>query len=529
MPLNYRAILLSIALLTTALFQAPSALAEEDGPRLTLKEAIARGVAENLDLQVAALEVPKRREDVTAERAAFDPAIEAAARAGEARILTGAVLYSNDYQLLKEISTSAGIRKRFVTGMRGRVSLETYRLENNSRADALDPQYGTVLLLNLTQPLLKDFGTEVNTTGIRLSENAVRQGVFGYLDRVRQLAAEIERAYWSLAQAHFVLGYRLDSLHLAEELAAGNREKLDQGVISVTQVDQARTAVADREEAVLSARQRVETLSNVLMDLLEIRTGDPLADGILRTTPIPSANPDYPSMDDAVASALERRPDLRRARTALAAQDIRLAYFENQKLPRLDLNGTFGLNGLSGDDRPVRLFGGETTTGLDGDYLDAWDRMAAADGYQWEVDLRFSVPIGNRAAESRHARTRIGKQQLLLGLKRLEGGIETEVKNARVAVGRSLERVAVADRFERLAKKTLDQEMARLRQGLSDTFRILDQQDDLIMARIRKVAAVADFHRGMADLHRAMGTNLERFDIAAEVETEAFPALEGVN
>lgn len=525
MPLFFRAILLSVALLTTALFQTPSAVAEEGGPLLTLKEAIARGVAGNLDLQIAALEVPKRREDVTAERAAFDPAIEAAARAGEARILTGAVLYSSDYQLLKQISASAGIRKRFVTGTQGRVSLETYRLENNSLADALDPQYGTVLLLNLTQPLLKDFGTEVNTTGIRLSENAVRRGVFGYLDRARQLAAEIERTYWSLAQARFVLGYRLDALALARELTEGNREKLDRGMISVTQVDQARTAGADREEAVLSARQQVETLSNALKDLLEIRTGDPLAEGTLRTTPIPNADPDYPGMDEAAASALERRPDLRQARAALAAQDIRLAYFENQKLPRLDLNGSFGLNGLSGDDRPVRLFGGENTTGLDGDYLDAWDRMAAADGYQWEVDLRFSVPIGNRAAESRYARTRIGKQQLLLGLKRLEGGIETEVKNARVTVGRSLERVAVADRFERLAEGTLEQEMARLREGLSDTFRILDLQDDLVKARIRKVAAVADFHRGMADLYRAMGTNLERFDIAAEVETEAFPAL----
>jgi outer membrane protein TolC len=145
------------------------------------------------------------------------------------------------------------------------------------------------------------------------------------------------------------------------------------------------------------------------------------------------------------------------------------------------------------------------------------------------VDLRFSVPIGNRAAESRYARTRIGKQQLLLGLKRLEGGIETEVKNARVTVGRALERVAVAARFEHLAEGTLNQEMARLREGMSDTFRILDLQDDLVKARIRKVAAVADYHRGMSDLYRAMGANLERFDIAAEVETAAFPALDGVN
>jgi AcrR family transcriptional regulator len=84
-----------------------------------------------------------------------------------------------------------------------------------------------------------------------------------------------------------------------------------------------------------------------------------------------------------------------------------------------------------------------------------------------------------------------------------------------VTVKRSLERVGVAERFEGLAQTTLSQEMERLKEGLSDTFRILDFQDDVIGAHIRKTSALVDFNQGLANLFRAMGNNLERFDIVA--------------
>ncbi|MCB2184315.1 MAG: hypothetical protein KQH63_19990 [Desulfobulbaceae bacterium] len=51
----------------------------------------------------------------------------------------------------------------------------------------------------------------------------------------------------------------------------------------------------------------------------------------------------------------------------------------------------------------------------------------------------------------------------------------------------------MAQRFENLAQTALDQ-------GLSDTFRILGRQDDLIHAHIRKVNARTDFHKGLSQL-----------------------------
>jgi len=82
-------------------------------------------------------------------------------------------------------------------------------------------------------------------------------------------------------------------------------------------------------------------------------------------------------------------------------------------------------------------------------------------------------------------------------------------------VERSLERVGVAERFEGLAQTTLTQEMERLKEGLSDTFRILDFQDDVIGAHIRKTSALVDFNQGLTNLYRAMGINLKRYSIVA--------------
>lgn len=498
-----------------------------DRPRrvLQLRSAVARGVAENLDLRMAELEVPIRRKGVTAEEAVFDPRAEASVGVRKRKIPTGSVMFEDDYEKVEVQGAGVGVRKRFRTGTRGRLSWETRRMETNAVADALDPEYKSILVLNLTQPLLRGFGYDVNTTAVRISKNRVRQAAYEYLGRIQETARQVETAYLSLARALLVTAFRVESRKLARELLSGNQERLDQGVISVTEVQEAKTALASRNEKVIAARQRAETLSNRLKDLLEIRSGHPLAEATLATEPIPEADRmAFPVRDLALAKALEERPELKALRAALDSQEIRLAFLRNRKLPQLDLGATLGLNGLSGDGRPVHLFGSSRTSGLPGDYGESLTRMAEGDGYEWAVDLKFSYPLGNRAAGARYERGLLEKRQLLHRFKRLEGGIETQVKNALVTVERSLERVRVSQRFEALARKTLNEEMARLRRGLSNTFRILEYQDDLISARIRRVTALIDFHKGLADLHRAMGTNLERLDIVPGIDQSLMAA-----
>ena len=487
---------------------------------VSLRGAIARGIREHLSLQAAGLSVPIRRRAVTENRAAFDPALEAELGAAGGRELTGSMLYEDEYRESRELGASAGIRKRFRTGLSAGLTLETARRENNSTADALDPQYQDVAVLQLSQPLLRGFGRTVNTAGVRIAEERVRVAGYDYLTQAQAVAAAVERAYYELARAGAVLDYRIESRELARELMMGNRKKLERGVVSITEVEEARTAVAARDEEVIKARQAVEVASNRLKDLIEIRRNHPLYDESLSAGPIPDPERRFPDLGHALGMALASRPEIKALKAKADALDIRLAATKNGRLPRLDLVGTLSANGLSGDDRPVQLFGPPRTSGLSGDYGDALSRMAEGDGYGWSVDLRLTYPLGNRAAEARYDRSRMEKQQLVHRINRIEGAIETEVKNALVATRRSLERVRVAGEFEALARSTLDHEMKRLRRGLSNTFRILRYQTDVVAAGIRKVTAVVDCHLGLADLYQAMGTNLERHGIAIEVMSD---------
>ena len=101
-----------------------------------------------------------------------------------------------------------------------------------------------------------------------------------------------------------------------------------------------------------------------------------------------------------------------------------------------------------------------------------------------------------------------------MALKNLEDKIDLEIKIALDNIESSRDRIEVADRFVHLAKKTLSQEEQRMKKGLSDTFRILIFQNSLINAKIRKVRAMVDHQKALAQLYRAMGTNIQRYDMA---------------
>lgn len=497
-------------------------------PVLTLQRALEIGLSKNLDLKIEALNVPIGKKGTIAEDAVFDPEVDAAASAGTRRTPTGSTFSGDDFSLQRSYNEAilersyngeAGLSKKFRFGLDGRLSLQTARDSNNGVIEGLDPEYRSFMVLNLTQPLLRDFGTAANTADLRLAKTRLQQAVFGVLSRAQRLAANIETTYYEMAQFIELYGYRIESRELAERLLAGNREKFATGVIPITEVQEAETAVASRDEQVLAARQQLETVGNRLKDLLEINRNDPMSREFFRTQNLPQTDQPFPALEQALPVALINRPELEQQRLEIISRDIRLEFSRNQTLPRLDLDATVGVNGLSGDNQSLGLTNlGSRNNPQSGNYWDSVQRMGEGDGYEYFAGVRFSYPLGNRGSRARLQARDLEKKQALYGFKRLETSIETEVINGLITANRSLERIKVASRFEELADKTLSQEMERLKEGFSDTFRILDFQDKVIDARIRKLTALADFNRGLVELYLAMGTNLERLNIDYTVD-----------
>ena len=83
---------------------------------------------------------------------------------------------------------------------------------------------------------------------------------------------------------------------------------------------------------------------------------------------------------------------------------------------------------------------------------------------------------------------------------------------------RNGERFAIAERLQALADITLQQENRRLAEGLSDTFRVLTFQGNLIDARIERLSALIEYNKSLARYHQSVGTNLVRHGIVARIE-----------
>ena len=496
---------------------APAANLSEPGRIFPLQEALFRGLERNFDLQSERLNLPIGSEEVTAAAARFDAVADAAVSAAGERTPTAATSFDDIYAQSRRYEAAIGLGKEFPTGLDARLALESSRLSSNATAPGLDPEYRTFLILDFTQPLLRDFGSAVNSTDLRLADQRLLQARFGYLDQAQRLAEAIELAYFELARTHELLRLRIESRELARELLAGNRDKFEAGIVPITEVQEAETAIAARDEQVVVARQQLETADNRLKALLAIGHDDPFATVLLRTEPLPGTGQAWPPLETALAAALKERPDLERQRRELASRDIRLAFFQSQKLPRLDLEASLGVNGLAGEIAGAETPGARANRG---DYWHSLDQATSGDGYAWFAGLRFAYPLGNRAAVAGYRRAGHEKRQALYRLQGLENTVETEVRNALTAVERGFERVQVAERFQQLAAITLSQEMERLREGLTDTFRVLDFQDDVIEARVRQANALVDFNQGLSSLYRAMGANLQRRSILSPLEAK---------
>jgi len=481
---------------------------------LSLRSALVMGLQENFDLKIVRLDVEQAAAGVLGQKGRFDVVAELSGGQSEAEVPTASAFFPGETLEVETITGEFALAKQFDIGLQTRLSLRGERSEGSSSdflSDQLDPTYTASLVLDLTQPLLKDFGWDANLADLKVAQTRKQQAALAYLGRAEQLVAEIEAAYLELVQAEEELRYYTLSRDLARELLDGNERKLDAGLIPVSEVNEARSAVAGREESLLLAQQRVTLAHNALRDLLH---GTALSSTDSLEVSFPGKSDiAMPAIDAAIREGLKRRPDILQVRLESDIRQIELDYADNQLWPRLDLEGSFALNGLAGDDRGAG-------SPYAGDWNDALDGALEEDGKQWYAGLRVTMPLQNRAARAGYANARAADKQTLYLLQRVEIAAETAIRTAYATSELGKRRLDVAKRYAELAQVTLDQEDRRLAEGLSDTFRVLNFQNALIAARIREVSAKVDYHKALNNLHLAMGKNLERYEIVAALPRE---------
>ncbi len=468
--------------------------------QLSLKESIMLALENNLDVKVDKLNKDVRLTDIVFELAKFDPTLGANFNHGQRAFPLNSTIDPITFQEtqtpLSQVSAQdfgVDVQQRLKTGTDVRVGIDNTRTDLlffDGTTERIDPEYRNDFRFTIAQPLLRNFGVDINKTFINVARNNMAIEEHEFEDSLMLMVEEVTEAYWELVLSIELLKVEEEALRAAQSLFDNNRAQVKAGVLPSIEILVAEADVAAREEDVLIAGQSIEDREDELRRLLNL----PNVPLIEKLTVIPLDAPKMTTeqipLKEALETAFRMRPDIKQKRRDLTNRGLQVSHAKNQLLPDLSFQGGAGLFGFGGDH---------------GDNLDV---LGNTDSFHYEAGLVLSIPLGNRSAKSTYNKRRIEAETALLGLKNLELDVTLEVKKALRDVKTDIKRITVAQLATKLARRKTQEEKERFKEGLSTSHNVLEFQRDLAQAQGREIQAIIDFNKSLVNAQRILGTIL---------------------
>jgi outer membrane protein len=515
---------------TPTLATRRSATPEGTGTQLpvSLVQSVMLALQNSQELQVERLAPLIRAEEVRKEKGAFfTPRLSFEASTDRTQRPSGSVLAGAQVLESQNVDVNAGVSMRSITG--GIVSLDSRnkRLETNSLFQLFDPQYTAELALTLTHPLLKNFGIDFNSSRIKVAKNNAEISRQQLQVMVTNLVTEVQQTYWDLVLAANDLAARQRALDVAHHLERRTAELVDRGRLPALARLQAKTAVLEREIDVLSGENSFEDAQQRLKTLLGLHKVVP--DTILTLVPI-----DLPVLDITAVSAAEglknalgNRPELFQARLDQENRQLAATLARNQTLPEINVVGSIGLSGLSGNPTdtpfstliiggiPIGSFfpTGQSLSSFEGGYDQALSKMLSGDFVSYKLGVTIQVPLGNQSARSDLAKAKLEVERSKISLQTLEQKIALEVERVARGIQSQVKAIIGARSLRSLAERQLEMAQNGLELGVSSVTDVLEAQRNLILAQRDELRAIIEYNKALNLWEKVTGTALARFNI----------------
>ncbi len=479
---------------------------QEQRHSIALVDAVLQALERNLDISISRKTKESRISDIVGEQAKFDPTLSLNGQYNRAvqplnrPVFGGTTFNLTDIQTFdqRNHSLTVDVTQNLMTGANYDLNYSPSRSNVNQDVASgflYNPAYSGGLAFTFTQPLLRNFGADVNRTFIQVAQNNAKVEEQVFLDRVLTVIATVEQNFWELVFVNENLKVAESALKAAQELMATNKAKAKAGVMSIVDVLQAEAAVASRVEQVLVAEKAIRDQEDQFRRLLNPAEEELRQD--IRLTPLdkPSQTLEAISPEETIDMALERRPEILQAKKNFETADVNIKFAKNQMLPNLSFQGTSGMAGLGKD------AGDMVNRNFSGDY------------YNYGAGLVFSYQLGNRSATSQYNKRQLEGMNAKASLASVRQQVIVSVREAVRRVQTDFKRIETTRSARIMAEKQLQAERERLNVGLSTTRFVLDFQRDLATSQGNELRAVVDYNKSLSNLARNKGTTLERYSI----------------
>ena len=486
------------------------------GPRidLTLDEAVARALERNLDLAVQRLNPQVFDLNLAQQLAAYRPTFDTNFQNNSRTNPSSTQLDGGESVVSDTVILNSGVSQEVGWGGgRYQVNFNNNRSASTNFFTSFNPSYRSSVQASYTQPLLRGFRIDPIRQGIRVTRINRDIADIDLRQTVTNTVSAVRDAYWELVYATQTVAVQQQALELAEALVRDNEARVEIGTLAPIDVVQARSEAAARRQTLAQAEQALATAELVLKQLIVDGTGDEYWRATLNPIDLPTLSPAPIDLEATIRRALDERTDLERSRRQLDINEVNLSSMRNQRLPAVDLTGSYQLQGQGG----TRFFrsglGGAVLTEIPGGINDAFDQLVDLDYPVWTVQLNVSYPIGPSAADAAYARAQLQTRQVEAQLRQLELQVATEVTNAVLQIRAIARRIEAATAARELAEEQLAAEQSRFDAGLSTNFFVVQAQRDLSTAQDTELRAILDQQKALIELDRVQRTSLSQAGI----------------
>jgi outer membrane protein len=488
---------LSILLFPSA--HAQQAASSDVGIALTLGDCIRRALSRGFDMELQLHDVEIAKDDLPVARSAFHPVLSAGAGKGSTTLPSA--LDSLHRTRSDTLDTRVGISQQLRSGTVVDLSSDLNRLTSAPSLSDFNPSYSSGLALNLTQPLMRGFGT-INTIPIRAAELSLGIAEVGYRDRALDVIQSTEGAYYLLTGAREQVQVFRASMQLAETLLKEAEGRHRVGMATRLDRLQAQVGIANARLNLLQAEKTAQTSEDNLLALI----GQFALDQPLGPTVVDDTAPSRPAnVDESYAMALEAQPAYRNARTSLELTKLQLVLAKDDLKPSVNLGLSLD---LGGQDRSRNQ---------------AFEDVFESERSTWQAGLTVTYPLGRVGEKARYRQARTALSREELALHQLEQQILVSVREAVRNIETAQESVKIAALAANLSDQQRDAENKRFRAGLSTSRRVLEAQTDLERARVAELQAKLDLRVAWSALYRIEGSALQRYGIDLEEIRSAPP------
>ncbi len=507
---DMKKILVTLLLITACWLHAGS---DTDIKKITLQDAIAETLKNNLDLKIEVINSQNSEETLKQRGSIFIPNFNLSFSNSETNRPSSGSFDGADVSQNKRISLTMGLEKKFSLGGTVKVELDNSRNKSNSIYSTVNPTLYSTLTLSLNQPLLKGFGSFATKKDIYIATNNLKKSKYQLKSKIIDLIYSTEQAYWNLVYAYENLAAKKKSLEQAEKFLKQNKKKVEIGTSAPIEILTARAEVATRQSDIVSAEQRIQTEEENLK--LQINPKDK------NVTLIPQEKPEVApfnvNLNDYLLVALKNRPDIAMAKLDLANFKINVRYMKNQLLPDLSLQASYYTTAQGGSQLVFApggsIFNREVIGTIEKSIWDAMQETLQNKYLNFNLTLSLKIPLSLKKEKAQLASARLDFKKSFLTLKNLENRVYSEVRNGIKEIQTNKKLFDKNDVALKLQEQKLKAEKMKLSVGLSTNYQVLTFQRDYANSVASKLQSAISYKISQAKLNKLLGKTLENYNV----------------